>query len=79
MSAQCFSIPPHEQNARVQVAIANRELVLGMTFAEVARAWGEPDDKPMRGIREQWLYRDKCAYVYFRDGKLTSWQQPKKI
>lgn len=66
---------PH--SVAIEIAIARRDLCVGMTPAEVVRAWGEPDAKPIRGEREQWLYANRCAYIYFRNGRLVSWQEPK--
>ena len=51
---------------------------VGMTQSEVINIWGEPTKKNVTetkyGTHEQWVYRDKDAYVYFDDGVCTSIQ-----
>jgi len=48
----------------------------GMTKDEVRASWGEPSDINRSagswGVHEQWVYGRQ--YLYFEDGKLTSWQ-----
>jgi len=69
-----------EQDAKeVEQAIEEKKIRVGMTPEEAARAWGEPIRKNKSGgsygSTEQWVY-PAGVYVYFRDGRLTSWQTP---
>lgn len=68
---------------RVSEAISNKHLIVGMTEAEASQAWGQPDkinkSGGAYGSTAQWIYvrgqrvTDRI-YVYFDNGKLTSWQ-----
>jgi hypothetical protein len=62
---------------RVSQAIAERQLIVGMTPEQAMQSWGPPTRKTVSGgdggSREQWVYDG--TYVYFRDGQLVSWQQ----
>lgn len=56
------------------------KLKIGMTKKQVIAIWGKPNDINRTvgswGIHEQWVYSyvgDGC-YLYFEDGRLTSWQ-----
>ena len=57
--------------------VANKEIMVGMTKAMVIDSWGKPDDINRSvgswGVYEQWVYGDG-QYLYFENGKLTSWQ-----
>ncbi|MBC7758376.1 MAG: hypothetical protein H7069_05935 [Phormidesmis sp. FL-bin-119] len=57
--------------------VAKKMIQLGMTKAMVTDSWGEPDDINRTvaswGVHEQWVY-GSSTYVYFENGKLTSWQ-----
>lgn len=57
--------------------IAKRVIRLGMTKAMVIDSWGQPQDINRTvgswGVHEQWVYGNS-TYVYFENGKLTSWQ-----
>lgn len=57
--------------------VAKREVRLGMTKAMVIDSWGQPKDINRTvgswGVHEQWVYGDR-TYLYFENGKLTSWQ-----
>jgi hypothetical protein len=61
---------------RIVAAIRAEQVLLGMTHDQVAAAWGVPNDINRSGgrwgIHEQWVY--DSAYLYFENGKLTSWQ-----
>lgn len=53
----------------------------GMTKEQVLYSWGRPDDVYESGgpqaVQEQWVYKrlnDKTQYVYFYNGRLTSWR-----
>jgi len=72
-------------NANVIRAIRNGQLILGMTPAEVVASIGKPYDINKTtgswGVHEQWVmcapnsFRDRrYGYVYFENGKVTSWQ-----
>jgi hypothetical protein len=47
-----------------------------MTSAMALASWGEPNKVNRTvgkwGVNEQWVYDD--TYLYFENGKLTSWQ-----
>lgn len=64
---------------RASQAIAKHSLIIGMTSEEAIRSWGRPD-KVNGGSdsHEQWVYNrdsiDNSVYVYFKSGRLTSWQ-----
>ena len=91
--AQCeggtkLDIPPapvqSARDARIALAIATRKVLIGMTEAEVVRAWGQPDRKNVSirstGRSEQWIYRggrsSNDQYLYLVGGILTSAQGP---
>lgn len=69
------------RNVRVRTAIRNREIVFGMTSAEVNQSWGRPesintsDSSNNRVSREQWVFRrgNHSAYLFFDNGVLMSW------
>lgn len=62
---------------KVANAIENQQVVLGMTSDQAIASWGEPSSVNRTagswGMHEQWVYGDK-TYLYFKNGKLTSWQ-----
>ena len=57
--------------------IINKRIWKGMTDEMVKDGWGEPDriDKNVEawGVFTQWIYGD--IIFFFRDGKLTDWQE----
>lgn len=66
---------------QVALAIVRREVMIGMTAAEVTRAWGPPDriNRTVTGssTSEQWVYRRKrtdAQLLYLDDGVLRSAQ-----
>lgn len=65
-------LPPHIRDAIVQ-----KKVVLGMTLDDVVESWGTPTKKNISvgeyGRSEQWIYEGN-RFLYFRSGKLTSWQ-----
>ena len=56
--------------------IVAEKIKIGMTKAMVKDSWGEPEDINRTvgswGVHEQWVYGSN--YLYFENGKLTSWQ-----
>ena len=72
--------PEVQQAIRVQEAIVNKQVMLGMTAAQVRESWGEPDDinRTMTrwGTHEQWVYGPglTATYVCLDDGIVTSLQ-----
>jgi hypothetical protein len=56
--------------------VVNKEIQLGMTKEMVDDSWGKPKDINRTvgswGVYEQWVYSN--TYLYFENGKLTSWQ-----
>lgn len=61
----------------VKKAILAEKVVIGMTKEDVEASWGKPKDINRTvgswGVHEQWVY-GSSNYLYFEDGKLTSWQ-----
>ena len=49
-----------------------------MTEAMARESVGYPDDINKTtgawGVHEQWVYSENDMYLYFENGKLTSWQ-----
>jgi hypothetical protein len=64
---------------KVVKSIQEGEIFMGMTSEQVKASWGEPDDINRTvtkwGVHEQWVYEESRKYLYFEDGKLTSWQE----
>lgn len=60
-----------------QKAILAKKVGLGMSTDDVIASWGKPDHVNTTvtayGKHEQWVYGN--TYVYFEDGRLTSYQQ----
>ncbi len=58
--------------------IMNRKIWLGMTTEMARLSIGNPSDINRSvysfGVHEQWVYSSLDLYLYFEDGKLTSWQ-----
>lgn len=71
---QSFGWPPRSARLVMQGAIA-----LGMSPEMVRESWGRPDrvnrSVGVWGVHEQWMYDARGVYVYFENGKLTSWQE----
>jgi hypothetical protein len=63
---------------KVVNSIRNGEIFIGMTDEQVRMSLGYPDDINRTvnawGVNEQWVYEDYELYLYFDNGKLTSWQ-----
>lgn len=61
---------------KIQMAIIECKLLIGMSKEAVILSWGKPDDIHKTvgswGVHEQWIYGSQ--YVYFENGILTSWQ-----
>lgn len=59
--------------------IANGQVVIGMTKEMCVAAWGRPTNvnttTTASGTRDQYVYRDKNAYLYFENGKLVTIQK----
>lgn len=62
---------------KARSAISNQQVFLGMSTDEAIASWGRPSDINRTagawGVHEQWVYGDN-TYIYFKNGKLTSWQ-----
>lgn len=58
--------------------LINGEYWIGMTTAMATESLGSPDDVNKStgswGIHEQWVYDKKKLYLYFENGKLSSFQ-----
>lgn len=63
---------------KIRSAISTKHIVVGMTPSEAIESWGPPDkinsSGGSSGSYQQWIYGKYGTYVYFRDGKLSSWQ-----
>ena len=67
--------------ARVALAIAREQVLIGMTADEVVRSWGRPArinrTSTGAGVSEQWVYpvgRVRSSLLYLDDGVLRSAQ-----
>ena len=58
--------------------IEDQEIWIGMTTNAAIEMFGYPSDNNRStgswGVHEQWVYKTKDMYLYFENGKLTSWQ-----
>lgn len=58
--------------------IRNERISMGMTEDQVLASWGYPrkmnNSTGRWGTHQQWVYGDFGPYVYFENGRLTSWQ-----
>ncbi|MCM2280158.1 MAG: hypothetical protein NDJ89_18975 [Oligoflexia bacterium] len=72
------------------VAKENRDLVPGMSMADVEEIWGQPQEIQMAGMPgtgyERWIYFEGlssawsvAAYrvVYFDEGRVSGWETPR--
>ncbi len=71
-----------ELTKEIQDNIIKGTVSIGMTTEEVSAAWCHLTPQVNRsvysfGVHEQWVYRDIGVYFYFKNGKLTSWQDQK--
>lgn len=70
---------PGSREARVASAVARKTVFIGMTEAEVVRAWGRPQkinrSITARSTTEQWIYSGR-QYLYLDNGVLRSIQTP---
>lgn len=61
---------------KIRKAILEEKIMLGMSADDVKTSWGDPKNINRSvgswGVHEQWVYSG--TYVYFENGKLTSWQ-----
>lgn len=66
-------------SAEIWKTIEATKIKIGMTPEMAEMSWGKPQkinqDSGSWGIHEQWIYDDQ--YLYFENGKLTSFQSPK--
>lgn len=78
-----------EEDYRIQSAIDQQDLVLGMEMNDVRSAWGDPQEVETAGNarmgNERWIYIQGLSsqlsrqlasqrVVYFEDGKVAGWQ-----
>lgn len=65
---------------RIRNCILEEKICLKMTKEQVEASWGKPRDINRTvgswGVHEQWIYGEipHSNYLYFENGKLTSWQ-----
>lgn len=66
-------------SAEIWKAVETAKIKIGMTPEMAEMSWGKPkkinQDVGSWGIHEQWIYDEQ--YLYFENGKLTSFQSPK--
>lgn len=64
--------------SEIAAKIMKQQYWIGMTDIMAEHSIGRPDDinrtVNSRGVREQWVYNRYDIYLYFEDGKLTSYQ-----
>lgn len=67
-------------NRKIEQNIIAGKISLGMTKNDVLASWGHPYDTYQTsgkwGRYDQWIYNeriDERLYVYFENGKLSSW------
>ena len=69
-------MPNSDQTKVSKEKISDKKIWIGMTKEMAIESWGRPEDINRTvgsfGVHEQWIYGD--TFVYFEDGKLTSWQ-----
>ncbi|MCK9570390.1 tetratricopeptide repeat protein [Candidatus Pacearchaeota archaeon] len=67
-------------SSRVEKAIADHIIIMGMTAEQVKASWGNPDqinrDVSKYGESEQWVYGDQ--YIYLENGIVDYWQESEK-
>lgn len=70
-----------QRRDRIEQAIQRGQVIVGMTAAQAARAWGQPGrvntTVTASGTREQWVYgsgRQGRQYIYVDDGVVTAAQ-----
>jgi hypothetical protein len=72
------------QRADFSNAASLGQIIIGMTEAEVLRAWGQPDKvnrtKGDGWVSEQWIYGGRYGnqYLYLTNGVLENVQKPVK-
>ena len=73
---QAAIVAAEARKSAVADAIRKSSILAGMTPDEVKQSWGAPlkinSSGGSFGSREQWIYAGN--YLYFRDGRLVSWQ-----
>ncbi len=59
-------------------AIHESKIMRGMTDEQAMTSWGPPNQINRSGgqwgLHEQWVYGDHGPYLYFENGRLSSWQ-----
>ncbi len=59
-------------------AIHESKVMIGMTDKQAMTSWGPPNQINRSGgqwgLHEQWVYGDHGQYLYFENGRLSSWQ-----
>jgi len=69
-----------ELDAATQTRILEGKIAIGMTTEQVVASWGLTYDVNRSvgawGVHEQWVYGygRTSHYLYFENGRLTSWQ-----
>jgi len=72
------SSPYDKWSSKVNKHIGEGKVFIGMTSEQVVASWGEPEDINRTvgrwGVHEQWVYGKAKTYLYFENGKLSSFQ-----
>jgi hypothetical protein len=70
-------VAQYKRKQRVEEAIANGQIFIGMTAAEVRQSWGNPTSinrtHTANSTSDQWVY-GSGAYAYLADGVVTAVQ-----
>ncbi len=81
LKAAARKVPPSplkKYGRDVGLRISGGEIWIGMTAQMARESWGKPDSinrtTSESTVREQWVYRQRDAYLYFENGVLTTWQ-----
>ncbi|RKY88361.1 hypothetical protein DRQ09_02965 [candidate division KSB1 bacterium] len=65
-------------NKEIVNKIMGQKIWVGMTVNMARESWGRPDkintSVSSHGVHEEWFYKNNKTYLYFDDGKLTSWE-----
>jgi Protein of unknown function (DUF2845) len=73
---------PNSRDGRIALAVAKKQVFIGMSEEEVVRSWGKPNkinrSVNARNIHEQWIYErgeiGNSQYLYIEDGVVRSIQ-----
>lgn len=76
-AAPADPIAEKQLHEKINAAMRAKEVIVGMTEAEVLGAWGEPEEKKLTptstGIKAEWVYPNGRT-VNFHQGKVTTFK-----